>query len=731
MSSRAIRKLQNDEDLLESILAKNSVSNDDINATQTRHTIKQKNIFQFMNMDDDDDDDDSNDSDDSIRSTKIELEKPIEKPLIKLATKSQKKKNKKKQKAKKQQLDSNSKIDDNDNFNDVDDDDLDKLLLEFKQNDYKNSKLRKNNNNNNNNSNNVHDDDEEFFTASESEDETEDYDNYINPQLINNSILNDNYFSKFPIKYLRETTDFFNQDMKKLDAHTEFKLLFNDLSAESLDDIDSMSSVSISPQQLKQIQRLRKMVRNWDGKDHRSVPNGPGGSIRRLQFTKIRQDWLPTPRGELNLKSLNKQDLIDWQLWQRPNDWKDVVESDLKKWSNFIKFYKFEPINLDTNRKAMTEFYMNIITHPDHEALINLISSQFPYYVPGLLQVALITIRQGDNSNTNGLLQRALFVFDRALRNVDCFNSVNFQLPYIYFYNRQFYLTIFRYILALAQRGAMITASEWAKTLWSLSPLEDPLGVRYFIDHYLLSCNDYQTIIKMSKSPLMNTYQEWYTWGFSMATVLSYLKLDDEKSAKLELLKCFKQHSTKLAKLFIEKLAGDANLAEKFLNEVSVSVAIEYKAYLVRFSLAWKEVSHLTFLHNELKNLLKQYADGRIELAEAIKIECDDIDNVFFVNSIPVNLLRFVVLSEENSVMALIPNEIWSQYELYEFDVLPPTSYSRETENTVESVKSFINQNDLVNAEAMRYQDEDIMNQIRQLSLNQYIQQNETNQNND
>lgn len=727
MSSRAIRKLQNDEDLLESILAKTAVSNQNgAKKTQPKGNSvkKQGNIFQFMDLNDNDNDSDA-DSDHFKKDTaSVVSQEKMEEPVVKLATKSQKKKNKKKQKKTKKQQQHISNLDsDTDNLND--DEDLDKLLLQFKQNDYNDSKKAKRKKKGNNLAESDEGDDE-FFTASESENEIEDISDYFPPKIINDSILTDNHFSKFPIKYLKHCTEFFNQDMKKLDAHSEFKLLFDDLSAESLDDIDSMSSVSISPQQLKQIQKLRRMVRNWDGKDHRSVPNGPGGSVRRLQFTKIRQDWLPTPRGELNLKNLSKDDLIEWQLWQRPDDWKDVIELDLKKLSNSIKFFKFEPVNLDSNRKAMTEFYMNIITHPDHEALINLISSHFPYYVPGLLQVALIAIRQGDTSNTNGLLQRALFVFDRALRNIDCFNSINFQLPYIYFYNRQFYLAIFRYILALAQRGALITACEWTKTLWSLSPLEDPLGVRYFIDHYLMACKDYQTITKLSKSPLMNTYQEWYTWGFSMSTVLSYLRLDDIENAKSELLKCFRQHSTKLAKLYMEKLAGDSKLVIKLLNDDNVAHAIEYKSYLVRFSLAWKEISDLTFLHNELEILFKEHSDNEIEVAQSLD---SDSDGVFFVNNIPRNLLRFVVLSEENSVMALIPQEIWSEYDLYEFDVLPPTSYSKETEDTVESIKSFINQNDLVNAEAMRYQDEDIMNQIRQLSLNQYIQQHETNPN--
>ena len=613
------------------------------------------------------------------------------------------------------------------------DDEFDKILLEFQKKQLKVSNVANN-------------DTEEYFTASEEEEGKgggkKDQGRHLqtgiglpdqfqyNPEgIITDDLFFDTAFSKFPINHLKQTTKFFNTNFKDLDPHTEFKLLFDDIAPESLEDIESLSSLAISTQQLKQIQRMKRLVRNWGGKDHRTVPNGPGNSVHRLRFTKVKNDWLPTVRGELEMHTLSKVEVNDWQMWQRSQDWKDVIEADTEKWLNTIKFYKFEPLNTDLNRKAMTDFYLSVILHPDHEALINLISSKFPYHVPALLQVALITIRQGDKSNTNGILQRALFVFDRALKMGISFDGISCQLPYIYFFNRQFYLAIFRYILSLAQRGAVGTASEWCKVLWSLSPLEDPLGCRYFMDHYLLLSNNYKYIIELSRDALMNVYKQWYTLGFGLGVVLSYLKMGEHELAKNELLRCFRHHPSGLATLFSEKLAGDLSLISGLDINGNPVELIETKAYMARFSSLWKSIDDITFLHSELTRILSNFQAGKIIVSNVSNTseEPNDLDNnPFFLEGIPVNLLRFVILSEESSVMASIPAHLWAKHDIYEFDVLPPVPTSHESEQVVENVKSFINERDLAAAQAALLEDTDLLDRIRQLSLQQYIQENET-----
>lgn len=716
MSSRALRRLQDDNALLESLLS-NSNANKMTSGKSTAGNIqKRENIFSMMdNVRDSDNSTDegqiSEQDEEAAVAGERDTQSDAQPKRITLASKSSRRKKNKKAK-RKQKNHTAEAAKDKGSDDDDDDEEFDKIIQQFKKTDILKYGKTKNDDTN----------EEGFFTASEPEEASS------QPWKSFLSLESDPGFTKFPISCLRHSCKFFQNDFKKLDPHTEFKLLFDDISPESLEDIDSMTSTPVSPQQLKQIQRLKRLIRNWGGKDHRLAPNGPGMHPQHLKFTKIRDDWIPTQRGELSMKLLSSDDLLDWQLWERPLDWKDVIQNDVSQWQKFISFYKFEPLNSDLSKKSMMDFYLSVIVHPDHEALINLISSKFPYHVPGLLQVALIFIRQGDRSNTNGLLQRALFVFDRALKANIIFDSLNCQLPYIYFFNRQFYLAIFRYIQSLAQRGVIGTASEWTKVLWSLSPLEDPLGCRYFLDHYFLLNNDYQYIIELSNSPLMNCYKQWNTLGFSLAVVLSFLRINEMSSARNALLKAFKHHPLQLSELFKEKLLGDHALTKDLSIDGHLAENLELKAYMARFPLLWNRNEEVTFLHDEMSSILQDYHRGNVTIDSNDGQDHNNINNLqspFFIAGIPINLLRFAILSEESSVMAAIPSFIWSDNEVYEFDVLPPMPTSKESIEVVENIKTFINEKDLAVLQAERMQDEDLLNQIRQISLQQYIHENE------
>ncbi|CAD6612836.1 AMH_1a_G0011750.mRNA.1.CDS.1 [Saccharomyces cerevisiae] len=719
MSSRALRRLQDDNALLESLLSNSNANKMTSGKSTAGNILKRENIFSMMdNVRDSDNSTDegqiSEQDEEAAVAGERDTQSNAQPKRITLASKSSRRKKNKKAKRKQKNHTAEAAKDKGSDDDDDDDDDeeFDKIIQQFKKTDILKYGKTKNDDTN----------EEGFFTASEPEEASS------QPWKSFLSLESDPGFTKFPISCLRHSCKFFQNDFKKLDPHTEFKLLFDDISPESLEDIDSMTSTPVSPQQLKQIQRLKRLIRNWGGKDHRLAPNGPGMHPQHLKFTKIRDDWIPTQRGELSMKLLSSDDLLDWQLWERPLDWKDVIQNDVSQWQKFISFYKFEPLNSDLSKKSMMDFYLSVIVHPDHEALINLISSKFPYHVPGLLQVALIFIRQGDRSNTNGLLQRALFVFDRALKANIIFDSLNCQLPYIYFFNRQFYLAIFRYIQSLAQRGVIGTASEWTKVLWSLSPLEDPLGCRYFLDHYFLLNNDYQYIIELSNSPLMNCYKQWNTLGFSLAVVLSFLRINEMSSARNALLKAFKHHPLQLSELFKEKLLGDHALTKDLSIDGHLAENLELKAYMARFPLLWNRNEEVTFLHDEMSSILQDYHRGNVTIDSNDGQDHNNINNLqspFFIAGIPINLLRFAILSEESSVMAAIPSFIWSDNEVYEFDVLPPMPTSKESIEVVENIKTFINEKDLAVLQAERMQDEDLLNQIRQISLQQYIHENE------
>ena len=150
---------------------------------------------------------------------------------------------------------------------------------------------------------------------------------------------------------------------------------------------------------------------------------------------------------------------------------------------------------------------------------------------------------------------------------------------------------------------------------------------------------------------------------------------------------------------------------------------LETKAYGTRFGISWQKPENLNFLNTELTNLFKKFQTQDLEIAPAVSQEEVTV-NPFFVEGIPVNLLRFSVLSEESPVMASIPTSVWSNHEVYEFDILPPTPTTKESRDFVEDVRTFINDQELARSQMDMNQDEALLSQIRQLSLEQFLEEN-------
>ena len=721
MSSRQLRRLGGKDDLETTLLKLTSKSSspdaiaeeETVVSVHEKPSTTQSNMFMLMG-------DDETCEVDSEEAEKEEEEKEEEtvaqpKKVVQVETKSQKKnrkKNSKKNKGKKskgKQSNTQSSLKD-----DEEDEEFDRLLAQFQKKTVASYKSL-----DSQGGYDEYDDEEGFMTADEGKIGDGDESRTSSAYGKQYDLRTDPGFSKF--KHFKQLYSLFESfDFNRLIPDNEFKLLFDDLSPETLQDIDSVTSTSVSPEVMKQIEKLKRLVKNWSGKDKRSVPNG--GSVRKLQFTKIRDDWLPTVRGEFLLKKLGKQELVPSLKWQRPLDWETVINEDAEyKWLRHFTYYKFDALNQTNSKKALTEFYLSTILHPDHEALISIISSHFPYHVPGLLQVALICVRQGDKSNSNGLVERALFVFDRCLKTGIQFNAKDFQLPYIYFYNRQFYLAIMRYIQIVSQRGAISTAAEWAKTLLSLSPLEDPLGARYFMDHYLAANEEYQYIIQLVRNPLFNLYKQWFTLGIGLTAVYSYWKLECLQESRELLQRVWKKYPSALHTIFTEFLLGDPSSVKINLEYPSVSDSIETKAYMTRMGAIWKDHDSKTFLHDELLHIFKTVP---VESTDSEEENYDDASpNPFFIEDIPVNLLRFAILSQESSVMAMIPEEVWSNYSVFEFDVLPPQPHDRESEEVVETIETLIDSKQLELAQMERFADEELLQQINQLSLQEFMEQ--------
>lgn len=683
MSSRALRRLERQK--LENEL---SISpeperngNDESDFDDSPISKPKANAFALLNdgdneTDDEENSDNDNEEDESTEQTRSTPKQPNEPP--------KNKNNKKKQQQKK--ATTNKKKQQNKIVDEYGDDEFDKILEQMRIKDDQTTTVSVTNQKT---LINVYDFEEELDEITTP---TPDF---------------DSNFKAFTTNRLKKSLSLLSiKSVGSLDQDNEYKNLFGNLSMNTIEDANSTTSMGMSPEMLQQFKRLAKLTRGWGGKDRRGIP----GTTRKLIFSKIKDDWLPTTLKPLNMEEIKPDDYVKFLDYKE--DTADLEELQLKinKEVNLgVKYFQFSKINNIKERVANTRFYASVVMSPDPESLMQQLQ-QYPYHVETLLQVAMVLLRQGDNKSTsNALVERALFAFDRSLHKG--FHELLYQasnglarLPYERFMNRQFYLCLFRYITALGERSTFYTALAYCKLLLSLSPAEDPLGVRYFIDFYALMSEEWKYMVQFAESPLVTTYTRWYTPGIAFSTVLAHLKLNQEEKARGALKKAFEAHPYTAYKLYKQiGLSNDLSLSEgSFKIDTEVEIATE--TYLVRCTIMWNDQSHRQFLHDELEKL---FSDWKLQnsnngVFSSILGSFGFKDNKKESNNAPFNLLRFAILSGENKIMAKLPQQLWSRNDIFEYDILPPkqdeeqavlTGLLKKDESIVDHLLDYVDQN--------------------------------------
>lgn len=454
---------------------------------------------------------------------------------------------------------------------------------------------------------------------------------------------------------------------KNLDPDTELKNLFGNLSLEAIEDANNTTSLGASPEVLAQFKKLARLTRGWSGRDHRSVP----GTARKLLLTRIKDDWLPTSQRPLSMEELTPEKVLATKQYKLDGEDYALLEKKLDNEEHLgVKYFQFSKIPSMPDRMANSMFYASVVITPAPDALMQLLQ-QNPYHPETLLQVAMIMRRQGsDKSTSNALVDKALFVFDRSFNKrfhellLDGHTEL-LRLPYERLCNRQFYLAMFRLISGLGERSTFFTALTYCKFLLALSPAEDPLGVRYFIDHYAILAEEFQYLVDFVESPLTTTYAQWYTPGLAFSHVLALLHLKKTEAARDALKKAFSAHTyccTQMLQLI--GLLSNVEVRKKDLQKNELT-ELANETYLARAKILWSDAGHRQFLHDELLALFAQRRDNKLWLLSWFAKEEKSAD-------LPVNLIRFAVLSGENQVLAKVPQQVFDRDDMFEYDVMPP-----------------------------------------------------------
>lgn len=460
-------------------------------------------------------------------------------------------------------------------------------------------------------------------------------------------------------------------DVKNLDPDTELKSLFGKISLETIEDANTSTSMAVSPEVLAQFKKLARLTRGWGGKDHRSVP----GTSRKLLLTRIKDDWLPTAQKTLTMDELAIDEVIEYKEYKEETVDYQTLELKVRNEADLgIKYFRFTKTHSMPERLANSKFYASVVMTPDPESLMQLLQ-QHPYHVETLLQVAMVLLRQGnDKSTSTALVEKALFVFDRSLHKT-CHELLQqgmtelVRFPYECFANRQLYLNIFRVITGLGERSTFSTALNYCKLLLAFAPAEDPLGVRYFIDHYAIAAEEYEYLIKFVESALVQTYTQWFTPGLAFSYVLALLLLERKEEAQKAIESAFDAHRWCALQLLRDLCLAQISPIQESDLDPSERTKIEAETYMVRAKTLWKRDQDIKFLHNALEKLFTGIATKKKGLWILGWLGKGQSSTQ---TDIPINLVRFVILSGENKVLAKIPERVFSRDDVLEYDVMPP-----------------------------------------------------------
>uniref|UniRef100_A0A060TAL8 ARAD1D24948p n=1 Tax=Blastobotrys adeninivorans TaxID=409370 RepID=A0A060TAL8_BLAAD len=370
-------------------------------------------------------------------------------------------------------------------------------------------------------------------------------------------------------------------DTRYLDYERELGQLFG---KDAMADAESVATSSLFPP-------IKHKMASWGGRDGRTIP----GTNRRLILAKIKSTFPPMLRREIMMETVKP---------------------------NVFKFTHSE------SYQQCERTYLALRTVGDPQAIINSVFPHSYYHVQTLLMLAEDFVRAGQHSEAADLVERCLVTFDRAIK--PSFDLGKSRLPFKYYENRQFYLTLFRHVKVLMRRGTWRTALEVVKLMWSLDE-KDPYGAGRLVDFFALNSAEYDYLLSLPTEDYPNI-------AYSQA-LAGYLKKEQDSEVVQRLEKAVKQ---------CPAIAHELLSLE--LPEVGPRDTVLAKMYGVQMQALWQPQSTIL---NMLHQVLAKVGDIHSEPRKVNK-----------------DLARFVLLSELKEALSILPEEYLSN--LWSDDLLPP-----------------------------------------------------------
>lgn len=176
------------------------------------------------------------------------------------------------------------------------------------------------------------------------------------------------------------------------------------------------------------------------------------------------------------------------------------------------------------------------------------------YHISTLLQVSEIAKKQGDHSVSGDLLERALFSFGRSVHSsfTAALGEGKARLDFRRPENREFWLSAWRYVNNLGQRGTWRTAYEWAKLVLSLDPEGDPYRICLVLDQLALRGGQSEHLLQLSRNPFYADDLWRSRPNIDVSSALAEYKLKQVQQCRASLVTCVKDYPWIFPRLFQE-----------------------------------------------------------------------------------------------------------------------------------------------------------------------------------
>nr|CAG8581408.1 12221_t:CDS:10 [Entrophospora candida] len=444
-----------------------------------------------------------------------------------------------------------------------------------------------------------------------------------------------------------------DKELERLICEISEKFSDSKLDSKSHDFVESTSSI-ISPNQ--KFLTIDTRLLDADGEMKRmfssSIVDGEirsrnyARAVKKTYLAKPRQTWPPIVKAGLGMELLKDKE----------------EEKENKEKNDGICYFKFTHSNQYQSVQSL--FLQCVATHDPNT--IYAVLRDNPYHIDSLLQMSEIYKMSGDHTMAAEFIERALYAFEKSFHIKFNISKGKVRLFYDQYENR---------------RGCWQTAFEFSKLLLALDPINDPICTLHYIDFLGLKARQYSYVLSIT--------DEWNNHKYFIAS-----KLHKISSAMLEKA-ILKFPSVVLPLAEKCEINLDSDLTDSpYLHEIPTSNCLNLliEMYVDQVHPLWTQPEVISWFQTAVTNVVVKLQIPTYKGCLSDKefsdtfIYGDNVRQNHFTNSIPLDLCRYLVISENSKFFKYIPDVISSEVQSH--DPLPPPNSTSSYNNINNSQNS-------------------------------------------